>query len=76
MEKGALNPLVEKIVLEILKRLIDDQAIYAAKVAIVEMLSELAKKSGTKLDDFAVGVIAEALGVPYEVKQVLPHNNA
>lgn len=62
-----MSPLLEKIILEILKRLIDEDAVYAAKVAIVEFVYDLSKKSDNKLDDFAVEILAQALGVPSPV---------
>lgn len=75
-----MNPILEKILLEIIKKLISDEVVLNAKKHLVEFLSMLAKQSDNKIDDYMVSVIAEALGVPYEAQHpkvdAEPHNNS
>lgn len=67
LEQGVLkmNPLVEKILLEVLKRIITEEMVQSAMLALVKALSELAQKSDNELDDAMVEIIAKALNVPW-----------
>lgn len=65
IEKGVsqMNPIVERILLAILRRVITEEMVKHALSQLVVGLGELAKKSDNEIDDAMVAIIAKALGV-------------
>lgn len=56
-----MNPIVEKIIMDVIKSLISEGTMEQAKEALLTFLKELAAKSPTELDDFAVDMLAKFL---------------
>lgn len=61
-----MNPIVEKLVIWILGRILTPDVIKGAEKDFVEFLLKLAEKTPNQIDNALVLMVAEALGV--EVK--------
>lgn len=60
-----MNPILEKILIDLLKAIASQEHIEAAKKDLVAFLAGLAGQSQTQLDDEVVKILAAALGVQY-----------
>lgn len=58
---------VEKIIIALVKRWVTDEVVQEAKVHLVALLKEIAQKSDNQIDDYVVSLVAQALGVPYDM---------
>lgn len=56
-----MGPLVEKILISIMRKILNEEVVAKAKVELIAFLRELALKSDNKLDDAMVDIIEEAL---------------
>lgn len=56
------NKVLEEILLYVIKRMITEEAVKAAKDKILLFLEEFAAKSENQVDDYVVQVIKAALG--------------
>lgn len=60
-----MNPIVERILLVLIRQVLTEEMVKAALKQLVEGLAELSKRSDNEIDDAVVKIIADALGVDY-----------
>lgn len=58
-----MGPVLETLLLFIVKQLVTPELIKQGETALVKYLQTLAADSSNKIDDYMVQVIADALGV-------------
>lgn len=63
-KESNMNPIVEDVLIKLLKALLTDDRINDAKAHLVEFLTGLAAKTPTELDDYAVTLLEKAMGMP------------
>jgi hypothetical protein len=60
-----MNPILEKIIIDLINSVASPEAVDAGKKALVDFLAGLASQTPTQIDDAVVKILASALGVSY-----------